>query len=85
MATSIFYSLDKNKDGKISFKEMLESLFPEASQEDIRILLRMARPQVRELWGRCAHPEILTAQGVCIPDSMRQDWMLGKVLVTGRG
>mmetsp|Transcript_23288 Transcript_23288/g.59529 ORF Transcript_23288/g.59529 Transcript_23288/m.59529 type:complete len:329 (-) Transcript_23288:462-1448(-) len=45
MATSIFYSLDKKKEGTITFPGLLEAMFPAASREDIHILMRMARPK----------------------------------------
>ncbi|GFH05829.1 uncharacterized protein HaLaN_00357 [Haematococcus lacustris] len=44
MATSIFKSMDRNKDGSISFRELLCCLFPEASKADVALMIRLARP-----------------------------------------
>ncbi|KAJ9524954.1 hypothetical protein QJQ45_005852 [Haematococcus lacustris] len=44
MATSIFKSMDHNKDGSISFRELLCCLFPEASKADVALMIRLARP-----------------------------------------
>ena len=76
MAASIFYSLDNQKKGSVSFKRLLERMFPEASSTDIKVLLHMARPKdyvpkakpdqgvrVRETWSRSFSREGLDLNG----------------------
>mmetsp|Transcript_5740 Transcript_5740/g.12691 ORF Transcript_5740/g.12691 Transcript_5740/m.12691 type:complete len:321 (+) Transcript_5740:149-1111(+) len=45
MSTSIFYALDKMRTGTVNFKQLIEKMFPEASREDVKLLMRMARPK----------------------------------------
>lgn len=45
MSQGIFNSIDKNRKGTISFSQMLEVLFPEATPDGIRILTKMAKPK----------------------------------------
>jgi len=45
MAASIFNSIDNRRTGKVSFKRLLERMYPDASSKDIKTLLIMARPR----------------------------------------
>eukprot|EP00798_Chlamydomonas_sp_ICE-L_P009784 gene9784-7668_t len=45
MSASIFHSLDTTSSGQVTFKHLLERLFPEAQPSDIKLLMRMARPK----------------------------------------
>lgn len=44
MSASIFYSMDKQRKGSLSFKQIIESFFPVANREEVRLMMRMARP-----------------------------------------